>query len=118
MPFPLGDHFWFWQLVGVLLLGPMLPLFDKFFTFQTMFTHLTFHQILMMSMNPKLDSLRSLPKIIWHTVILLFGSINNSLLLEFMKIIVGTTIMLGLNMSMKLPSRHMSKITKHCERKL
>jgi len=106
MPFPLGDHSLFWQLVGVLLLGPMLPLFAIFFIFQTMFIHLTFHQILMWSMNPKLAFKNSLTKIIWYIVILLSGSINNSPFLEFMRIIVGTKVMLKLDMSMESPSRH------------
>jgi hypothetical protein len=106
MSFPLGVHSLFWQLVGVLLLGPMLPLFAIFFTFQTMFTHLTFHQMLVKSMNPKLASFKSLPKIIWYIVILLYGSINNSPLLEFMRIIVGIKVMLELNMSMGSPNRH------------
>lgn len=77
-----------------------------FFHFSNYFTHLTFHQILMRSMNPKLASLNTLPKIIWYIVILLFGSINNSKLLEFMRLIVGTKVMLELNMLMESPSRH------------
>lgn len=57
-------------------------------------------------MNPKLASLNTLPKIIWYIVILLFDSINNSKLLEFMRLIVGTKVMLELNMLMESPSRH------------
>jgi hypothetical protein len=57
-------------------------------------------------MNPKLAFKNSLTKIIWYIVILLSGSINNSPFLEFMRIIVGTKVMLKLDMSMESPSRH------------
>jgi hypothetical protein len=57
-------------------------------------------------MNPKLAFKNSLTKIIWYIVILLFGSINNSPLLEFMRIIVGTKVRLKLDMSMESPSKH------------
>ncbi len=60
----------------------------------------------MWSMNPKLAFKNSLTKIIWYIVILLSGSINNSPFLEFMRIIVGTKVMLKLDMSMESPSRH------------